>query len=291
MSNVNRRKPNMVEYSNSQILLAYSLDCTMTKKSLAERFDLLEQEYNSVMSTKYMGTSAFNHRRQEYIDSAKGNNWIARAKKLLEDSYGKESDYYKDFNDKKRIAWSSNYQSLVKHYKPIFDAAREDLAHSVTAQTMATEHAELDLIINILNKFPAFCRQLKKRYNDRTPLEINDEYDVQDLVHALLLLHFDDIRPEEGSPSFAGSSSRQDFLLKKEKIVIEVKKTRRSLGANKIGEELLIDMARYRAHPDCETLVCFVYDPEGWVTNPKGVIDDLEGKDADGKTRVVIAQF
>ena len=280
MSNVNRRKPNMVEYSNSQILLAYSLDCTMTKKSLAERFDLLEQEYNSVMSTKYMGTSAFNHRRQEYIDSAKGNNWIARAKKLLEDSYGKESDYYKDFNDKKRIAWSSNYQSLVKHYKPIFDAAREDLAHSVTAQTMATEHAELDLIINILNKFPAFCRQLKKRYNDRTPLEINDEYDVQDLVHALLLLH-----------SFAGSSSRQDFLLKKEKIVIEVKKTRRFLGANKIGEELLIDMARYRAHPDCETLVCFVYDPEGWVTNPKGVIDDLEGKDADGKTRVVIAQF
>ena len=281
----------MVEYSNSQILLAYSLDCTMTKKSLAERFDLLEQEYNSVMSTKYMGTSAFNHRRQEYIDSAKGNNWIARAKKLLEDSYGKESDYYKDFNDKKRIAWSSNYQSLVKHYKPIFDAAREDLAHSVTAQTMATEHAELDLIINILNKFPAFCRQLKKRYNDRTPLEINDEYDVQDLVHALLLLHFDDIRPEEGSPSFAGSSSRQDFLLKKEKIVIEVKKTRRFLGANKIGEELLIDMARYRAHPDCEPLVCFVYDPEGWVTNPKGVIDDLEGKDADGKTRVVIAQF
>lgn len=281
----------MVEYSNSQILLAYSLDCTMTKKSLAERFDLLEQEYNSVMSTKYMGTSAFNHRRQEYIDSAKGNNWIARAKKLLEDSYGKESDYYKDFNDKKRIAWSSNYQSLVKHYKPIFDAAREDLAHSVTAQTMATEHAELDLIINILNKFPAFCRQLKKRYNDRTPLEINDEYDVQDLVHALLLLHFDDIRPEEGSPRFAGSSSRQDFLLKKEKIVIEVKKTRRFLGANKIGEELLIDMARYRAHPDCETLVCFVYDPEGWVTNPKGVIDDLEGKDADGKTRVVIAQF
>lgn len=281
----------MVEYSNSQILLAYSLDCTMTKKSLAERFDLLEQEYNSVMTTKYMGTSAFNHRRQEYIDSAKGNNWIARAKKLLEDSYGKESDYYKDFNDKKRIAWSSNYQSLVKHYKPIFDAAREDLAHSVTAQTMATEHAELDLIINILNKFPAFCRQLKKRYNDRTPLEINDEYDVQDLVHALLLLHFDDIRPEEGSPSFAGSSSRQDFLLKKEKIVIEVKKTRRFLGANKIGEELLIDMARYRAHPDCETLVCFVYDPEGWVTNPKGVIDDLEGKDADGKTRVVIAQF
>lgn len=26
----------------------------MTKKTLAERFEVLEQEYNSVMSTKYM---------------------------------------------------------------------------------------------------------------------------------------------------------------------------------------------------------------------------------------------
>ena len=43
----------------------------MTKKTLAERFEVLEQEYNSVMSTKYMGTSAFSHRSREYIDSAK----------------------------------------------------------------------------------------------------------------------------------------------------------------------------------------------------------------------------
>lgn len=55
----------------------------MTKKTLAERFEVLEQEYNSVMSTKYMGTSAFSHRSREYIDSAKGNNWIARAKSYL----------------------------------------------------------------------------------------------------------------------------------------------------------------------------------------------------------------
>lgn len=55
----------------------------MTKKTLAERFEVLEQEYNSVMSTKYMGTSAFSHRSGEYIDSAKGNNWIARAKSYL----------------------------------------------------------------------------------------------------------------------------------------------------------------------------------------------------------------
>lgn len=263
----------------------------MTTKSLAERFEVLEKDYRTVISTKFMGTSALGNGTEEYVDSAKNNNWVARTKKLLEDSYGKESDYYIDFNDTTKVKWLSNYQKLEKHYKPLFDAARDDLAHSNNAQNITTKNSGLELIINILNKFPSFCRQLKKRYNDRMPLEITDEYDVQDLVHALLTLHFDDVRPEEASPSYAGSSSRQDFLLKNEKIVIEVKKTRRSLSAGKIGEELIIDMARYRAHPDCDTLVCFVYDPEGWVNNPKGVIGDLERGDTEGKTRVVIAQF
>ncbi|MGH4821778.1 hypothetical protein [Klebsiella pneumoniae] len=35
-------------------------------------------------------------------------------------------------------------------------------------------------------------------------------------------------------------------------------------------------MAHYQTHPDCETLVCFVYDPEGRIANPIGVENDLE---------------
>ncbi|HDZ0920982.1 TPA: malate dehydrogenase, partial [Klebsiella pneumoniae] len=69
----------------------------MMNKTLAERFEELERDYHSVVSTKYIGKNVFSHRNQEFIDSAKGNNWIARAKKLLEDSYGKNSDYYNDF--------------------------------------------------------------------------------------------------------------------------------------------------------------------------------------------------
>ncbi|HBJ0272021.1 TPA: malate dehydrogenase [Escherichia coli] len=265
----------------------------MTQKTLEERFDELEHNFQDVLSTKYTRFNELLRADKIYVDTQKYRVWVGRASNLIADSYGKDSDFYTEFNKEKKGFYSSNYEILTNYLKPVFDAAKADLNYLVPkkSNTVANGDDKVELIINILNKFPAFCRQLKQRYNDRTPLEINDEYDVQDLVHALLLLHFDDVRPEENSPSFAGSSSRQDFLLKKEKIVIEVKKTRRSLGANKIGEELLIDMARYRAHPDCETLVCFVYDPEGWVTNPKGVIDDLEGKDTEGKTRVVIAQF
>ncbi|WP_262893933.1 PD-(D/E)XK nuclease domain-containing protein [Bacteroides finegoldii] len=94
-------------------------------------------------------------------------------------------------------------------------------------------------------------------------------------MHVFLRLHFDDVRDEEWTPSYAGSASRMDFLLKKEKIVIEVKKTRKNLGPKEVGEQLMIDIERYTAHPNCETLICFVYDPEARLSNPVGMENDL----------------
>ena len=67
-----------------------------------------------------------------------------------------------------------------------------------------------------------------------------------------------------------------DFLLKDVGIVIEVKKTRMSMTAKTLGEELLIDREKYKVHPDCKKLYCFVYDPEGLLGNPVGIKRDLE---------------
>lgn len=130
----------------------------------------------------------------------------------------------------------------------------------------------------LLKRFHDVSRQLRRRHNGRETLSIEDEYDVQDLLHALLKTIFDDVRPEENSPSYAGASSRLDFLLKKEQIVIEVKMANRSLMDKIIGEQLIVDMKRYQAHPDCKTLVCFVYDPEGFIKNPLALENDLSGK-------------
>lgn len=41
-----------------------------------------------------------------------------------------------------------------------------------------------------------------------------DEYDLQDLVESLLRFLYNDVRPEERTPSYAGSSSVMDFLLR-----------------------------------------------------------------------------
>lgn len=140
----------------------------------------------------------------------------------------------------------------------------------------------------ILNGFDKIARQLRDRYDDRNTLEIKDEYDVQDLLHALLRLEFDDIRKEEWTPSYAGSSSRMDFLLKQEQIVLEVKKTSKRLKEKEIGDQLTIDIAHYQKHQNCKTLVCFVYDPERYIRNPKGLGNDLVAQSTPNMLVVVV---
>ena len=110
----------------------------------------------------------------------------------------------------------------------------------------------------------------------------------QDLLHALLQTDFEDVRREERSPSHAGSSPALDFLLKTEQLGIEVKMSRPSMTAKTLGDELLADIGRYATHPDCRTLVCFVYDPESRLKNPRGLERDLEKHSREGLRVVVV---
>jgi hypothetical protein len=138
----------------------------------------------------------------------------------------------------------------------------------------------------ICKKFPIAARQLKAHRIHRQNLRIHDEYDLQAFLHVLLLVSFDDIRPEEWVPSYAGGASRMDFLLKDEKIVIEAKYVRNGRTGKKILDELLVDIARYKAHPDCKTLVHFVYDPDSLIANPTGIKKELE-EQSDSRLNVV----
>jgi hypothetical protein len=81
---------------------------------------------------------------------------------------------------------------------------------SVSSQDTVDLSSNLNIIFS---RFHRVAKQLRSRHADRSTLEIEDEYDVQDLLHVLLQLYFDDIRKEEWTPSYAGSASRQDFLL------------------------------------------------------------------------------
>jgi REase_DpnII-MboI len=159
------------------------------------------------------------------------------------------------------------------HYDPLTPPNKLNSDENVASSSSALEQ-----VVEICNNFHKVVKQLRSRHDKRPTLEVNDEYDVQDLLHSLLHLHFVDVRPEECTPSNAAQCSRIDFLLKKESIVIEVKKTRNALTAKEVSSELIQDIHRYQSHPDCKTLVCFVYDPEERVDNPRGIERDLNYK-------------
>lgn len=220
-------------------------------------------------------------------------------------------------DNQKFLGWQSAAISFLSQFTPLFDRQVEvitktHLMYGIDYSKIERIHNQLNSAIqlvendstklfsqnetapnerleNILKNFRYIANQLKHRYDNRTTIEIKDEYDVQDLLHALLRIDFKDIRPEEWTPSYAGGALRMDFLLKEIDTIIEVKKTRRSMTIKDLGEQLIIDIEKYQKHEHCKVLYCFVYDPDMFISNPKGIIDDLENNHKDF-LRVIITQ-
>ena len=153
----------------------------------------------------------------------------------------------------------------------------------------AAQRVESPSVIEaLLRRFDRLVRQLQRRHGSRASFQVEDEYDLQDLLHAILRGIADDVRAEEPSPSYAGGSSRMDFLLKNERLVVETKLASPSLRDKQIGEQLVVDIKRYATHPDVERLFCLVYDPNGQVRNPQGLEADLSGRQGHIEVKVFI---
>lgn len=145
------------------------------------------------------------------------------------------------------------------------------------------------LIERLCARFHRVARQLQSRHDHRATLHVADEYDLRDLLHALLTLEFDDIRPEVWTPEYAGGAVRLDFLLKLEQVVIVARLAGGDLVTGELPAQLSGDIEHYHQHPDCRTLVCFVYDPDGRFTNPRPIERELSGDRAGLTVRVIIA--
>jgi hypothetical protein len=236
--------------------------------------------------------------------------WCVRAKTIFKNNYPQHFDDLNELSSlgtpppgfaiataggrgHKPISYDSGPRVAAEFYQRRIGEARAqalallevvdhlNTAKSNTQSTKSDRELALERCLHLLDRFELVARQLLRRHNNRTPLALSDEYDVQDLLHALLHIEFQDIRAEDVVPSQGGSSSRVDFHLYKEKIIVEVKKTRDKLGNKELTTQVNDDVGRYQHKPDCDTLVCFIYDPEHRITNPPGFEHDhsrVQGK-------------
>lgn len=183
--------------------------------------------------------------------------------------------------------WQHPYESTF--HGPLL-TQRQILVEARQALLGSGHGEDIELVERICRGFGEFLVPLSNRQRKRPSIVMEDEYDVQDFLHGLLRIFFDDVRAEDYSPERAGARSRIDFVLKQERIVVEAKMTRAGHGAAQIGDELIVDIERYRSHPDCDAIVALVYDPEKRIPNRRTLESDLS-REVEGLTvRVIVVQ-
>ncbi len=87
----------------------------------------------------------------------------------------------------------------------------------------AKPHSVDEVILVSIQGLRRAMHPLTYRRKGAEQLRFANEYDVQDLLHALLRPWVQDVRPEEYTPSYAGKGTRMDFLLPTHELVIETK--------------------------------------------------------------------
>jgi len=193
---------------------------------------------------------------------------------------------------------SANKLNIIREYNLRAISARKDvndilrnygvteLFPEIIEPIIFTQEEAEAIVIRLFKRFHQVATTLLQRHNNRPSLKIGDEYDVQDLLEALLRIYFDDVRPEEPTESYAGARTFIDFLLIRQRIGIEVKHGDR--GNRSVREEINSDKINYQQHTSCKKLLCLVYDPNHRIKNPEGFENDLSKPVDDMETKVFV---
>lgn len=252
------------------------------KKAQLER---LISEGEKVVATKEKSRSPGLTPR---VDASLFSQWGPNVTAAFLAIFGEGNHYVQQAHGLTRSNWSAtDAERLLAVVKSALDTVTHELDVTESASEVVAM-TPLDVVEMVCSRFGRVVRQLRERHGGRPGFEVENEYDVQDLLHALLCVFFDDVRAEEHAPSYAGAASRIDFLLKQEQLGLETKMTRKGLAGKEVGEELLVDIGRFQSHPDCKALVCFVYDPKGYIKNPHGLEKDLSKRHSELDVRVLV---
>ncbi len=162
--------------------------------------------------------------------------------------------------------------SVPTHLQPRLSMPIGSSSHQEPApQSPQTESDAVELVKTLCCRFHSVARQLRLRGEYRATLSVEDEFDAQDLLYALLRIQFDNIDTDEWTPCYSNGAPLTTLLLNDSRLAVIVKKTRPGLNAKDLTDLLRIDAERYRSHGRCTTLLCFMYDPEGRIGNPRGL--------------------
>jgi hypothetical protein len=138
-----------------------------------------------------------------------------------------------------------------------------------TRPAFPSTETPLTRLESLLRPLPAVVRQLRHRHGQRPSLLLGDRHDLEDLVRSLLPLRFEQVCLESRTPRYA-TQTQFDFLLKREGLALNVKWVGKEWREARLLEELAEDAAYYEGRPHCQTLVVFVFDAQGMISDRGG---------------------
>ncbi|WP_069999919.1 hypothetical protein [Cellulosilyticum sp. I15G10I2] len=118
----------------------------------------------------------------------------------------------------------------------------------------------------VCNNFCSVVRELRRRSDHGTVLDIDTDGDILYLLKALLRLYFDAVY-EDTNQSYDLNKCRS-LLIPREKIALIVKKTHRSSTDKELLNDFLQAINSYSQTSDYTTLFYFIYDPELRISQP-----------------------
>jgi hypothetical protein len=243
-------------------------------EELAQQLDQLRSNTGAVRSESAL--SECEARRRELIDEM-----IVEARVMFEQPEEIE------IKARRRLRPSVAYGPVgfAKEVEWAVDALRYD-AEILSAMRLRVDAAEepsplkppIDPIIQIVDGFHASTQPLRTRRKGKPTIDFTDEYDVQDLLHSLLLVPFETVVPEEWAPKRAGSNKRVDLVLPDLRTAIEAKFVRDRDHAKKVFDEITVDLEHYAQLGNVDRLVAVVYDPDAHVASPGQAERQLSGE-------------
>lgn len=141
-----------------------------------------------------------------------------------------------------------------------------------------------EMVREILNNFSnAIQKIIKNRRKDHPNFEIEDEYDVQDILYVILKSVFPNLRDEDAIGKVGAKTTKIDLIIREERILVEVKMIKeKDSNETHFIEQLKVDFESYHECKWLGKLFCFVYDPYK-KTRDISNFNDLNGERTKGE--------
>lgn len=141
-----------------------------------------------------------------------------------------------------------------------------------------------EMVKDILKNFSnAIQKIIKNRRKDHPNFEIEDEYDVQDILYVILKSVFPNLRDEDAIGKVGAKTTKIDLIIREERILVEVKMIKdKDSNETHFIEQLKVDIESYHECKWLRKLFCFVYDPYK-KTRDISNFNDLNGERTKGE--------